>query len=410
MMTRTTTMLALAAASGMAYAAEPSPILTQNPGFIDLDADGAPGDGWGTFGAAQVDFDFFGDGNPGHGVLYGDNAGNSGGVFEAGIPASAGTTYEMTVKIQWEPEWDARTFYALEFYAADDTTKLDEVVVEIFDAPLFAGLGYRRFDLQATAPAGTAFVRPVISFSEAQSSGASRAATVDNVLVREADDVLNLNPSFGDISGEGTTGDQWGQFGAANVFLDFFNNGNPGQGTLFADNEGNFGGVFQTGIPATNGESYTFTVDIAFEENWDARTFFGLEFFGADDGFLLGETALEITEQPGTGYVTYQIEAVAPADFTAFVRPIVRFFDAVGSGGGKAAVVDNAVVQLTSTVGTECPADLAEPFGTLNFFDLLAYISAFNAGDPSADIAAPSGNLNFFDLLEYISRFNTGCP
>lgn len=56
------------------------------------------------------------------------------------------------------------------------------------------------------------------------------------------------------------------------------------------------------------------------------------------------------------------------------------------------------------------PADLAAPFGTLNFFDIAAYIALFNAGDPAADLAAPFGVLNFFDLSTYIGLFNQGCP
>ncbi len=55
-------------------------------------------------------------------------------------------------------------------------------------------------------------------------------------------------------------------------------------------------------------------------------------------------------------------------------------------------------------------ADLAEPFGTLNFFDLSAYLNLFNAGDPAADLAAPFGDLNFFDLAAYLAVFNQGCP
>ncbi len=57
-----------------------------------------------------------------------------------------------------------------------------------------------------------------------------------------------------------------------------------------------------------------------------------------------------------------------------------------------------------------CPADLAAPFGTLNFFDISAFIGLFNTGDPAADLAAPFGSLNFFDVAEYIAQFNTGCP
>ena len=57
-----------------------------------------------------------------------------------------------------------------------------------------------------------------------------------------------------------------------------------------------------------------------------------------------------------------------------------------------------------------CPADLAAPFGALNFFDISAFISLFNSGDPAADFAAPFGSLNFFDVSEYITQFNAGCP
>jgi len=56
------------------------------------------------------------------------------------------------------------------------------------------------------------------------------------------------------------------------------------------------------------------------------------------------------------------------------------------------------------------PADLAAPFGALNFFDISTFITLFNAGDPGADFAAPFGSLNFFDVAEYITLFNAGCP
>jgi hypothetical protein len=46
----------------------------------------------------------------------------------------------------------------------------------------------------------------------------------------------------------------------------------------------------------------------------------------------------------------------------------------------------------------------------LNFFDVVAYLDRFNAGDTSADLAEPIGTLNFFDLLRFIGLFNAGCP
>ena len=56
------------------------------------------------------------------------------------------------------------------------------------------------------------------------------------------------------------------------------------------------------------------------------------------------------------------------------------------------------------------PADLAAPYGTLNFFDLAAYLDLYNAQDPAADLAAPFGVFNFFDLAAFLDFYNTGCP
>jgi len=70
-------------------------------------------------------------------------------------------------------------------------------------------------------------------------------------------------------------------------------------------------------------------------------------------------------------------------------------------------------IGLQDPIGTCGPcsdADFAEPYGALNFFDISAYITAFNAGDDVADLAAPFGALNFFDISAYITLFNAGCP
>ncbi|MEM7629961.1 MAG: GC-type dockerin domain-anchored protein [Planctomycetota bacterium] len=56
-----------------------------------------------------------------------------------------------------------------------------------------------------------------------------------------------------------------------------------------------------------------------------------------------------------------------------------------------------------------CPADLAPPFGVLDFFDVLEFLSLFSANDPAADLAPPFGVWDFFDVLEYLSLFDAGC-
>lgn len=84
--------------------------------------------------------------------------------------------------------------------------------------------------------------------------------------------------------------------------------------------------------------------------------------------------------------------------------------------GGYQLYASNACGTVFSRVAalavqdTACPADLAEPFGALNFFDVAAYLSLFNAGAAGADLAEPIGDINFFDLTAYLNAFNAGCP
>ena len=54
-------------------------------------------------------------------------------------------------------------------------------------------------------------------------------------------------------------------------------------------------------------------------------------------------------------------------------------------------------------------ADFASPFGTLNFFDISAFLNAFSSGDLTADLNS-SGSLNFFDISEFLSSYTAGCP
>lgn len=55
-----------------------------------------------------------------------------------------------------------------------------------------------------------------------------------------------------------------------------------------------------------------------------------------------------------------------------------------------------------------CAADINQD-DVLNFFDVSAYLTAFNAQDPVADFAAPFGVFNFFDISAFLSVFTQGC-
>lgn len=101
----------------------------------------------------------------------------------------------------------------------------------------------------------------------------------------------------------------------------------------------------------------------------------------------------------GTSTPALVITNVRPSDAGAY-RVVVS--NMCGS-------VNSAPAQLT-VLGSDCPADIALPFGELNFFDLSVFLSWYNQQDPRADIAAPEGVFNFFDVASYIGLYNAGCP
>ncbi|MHA7814596.1 MAG: GC-type dockerin domain-anchored protein [Phycisphaerales bacterium] len=55
-----------------------------------------------------------------------------------------------------------------------------------------------------------------------------------------------------------------------------------------------------------------------------------------------------------------------------------------------------------------CPADLNDD-GELNFFDVSAFLTAYNMMDPVADFNGDS-MFNFFDVSAFLTAYNAGCP
>lgn len=95
-----------------------------------------------------------------------------------------------------------------------------------------------------------------------------------------------------------------------------------------------------------------------------------------------------------------------PEDLDASGRFLVG--QATYHPNGSAVVLAEAAFVLD--LHPVCEADLAEPFGSLNFFDIIEYIARYNAQSPDADLAEPFGAFNIFDILAYIDRYNAGCP
>jgi hypothetical protein len=66
------------------------------------------------------------------------------------------------------------------------------------------------------------------------------------------------------------------------------------------------------------------------------------------------------------------------------------------------------LVDLDSVSLSDCLADLTGD-GNLNFFDISAFLTAFNANDPIADFNN-DGVYNFFDVSAFLAAYSTGCP
>lgn len=62
------------------------------------------------------------------------------------------------------------------------------------------------------------------------------------------------------------------------------------------------------------------------------------------------------------------------------------------------------------TIGNDCAADLAAPFGVLDLADIQFFVAAFLGQDAAADIAPPTGVWDLADLQAFVAAFNAGCP
>jgi len=55
-----------------------------------------------------------------------------------------------------------------------------------------------------------------------------------------------------------------------------------------------------------------------------------------------------------------------------------------------------------------CPADFTDD-GSLNFFDISAFLKLFAINDPAADFNSDE-RWNFFDVSAFLTAFAEGCP
>ena len=152
----------------LSQAALPGQEFLKNPAFEEKDAGGRYGYYWGNWG--NTDFNSFWGSN-GHASFFADQVGNSGGVYQASVLGTPGDTYRFRLTdVRIEQNFDADLFFGLEYYGADNFTKLGETIQLIDTSTTGDGLS---FEMSGTAVGGTVYVRPVIRFDNVGYSGGS---------------------------------------------------------------------------------------------------------------------------------------------------------------------------------------------------------------------------------------------
>ncbi|MCA9304790.1 MAG: family 16 glycosylhydrolase [Phycisphaerales bacterium] len=77
---------------------------------------------------------------------------------------------------------------------------------------------------------------------------------------------------------------------------------------------------------------------------------------------------------------------------------------------GSASQEYNFNAMTFAAIGGGCSnADLVEPFGTLDVFDVFEYLDLFAAADPAADFTG-DGSYDIFDVFAFLDVFAAGCP
>ena len=133
----------------------------------------------------------------------------------------------------------------------------------------------------------------------------------------------------------------------------------------------------------------------------------------------LAECARQVWKVVGDVTQCHPLKAVVVEGEFARICPndlrVVTRRSGVNACGRYAALVEAGVdgfqVEARICESSVCSAaDLAEPFGQIDVFDLLAYIDLYSASDPGTDLAAPFGTVDIFDLLDFVTHYSNGCP
>ncbi|MFI4898126.1 MAG: GC-type dockerin domain-anchored protein [Phycisphaerales bacterium JB059] len=106
------------------------------------------------------------------------------------------------------------------------------------------------------------------------------------------------------------------------------------------------------------------------------------------------------TPSPGAEYMLLRTETGS----------VIGTFDSVNITDANAEILyeaDRVIVRVL----TPCnEADLAEPYGALDFSDVVSFLTWFGSSLPGADLAPPFGVWDFSDVVAFLAAFGAGCP
>jgi trimeric autotransporter adhesin len=117
----------------------------------------------------------------------------------------------------------------------------------------------------------------------------------------------------------------------------------------------------------------------------------------------------------GSSWTAFGAGLTNPNAPTAFISPDVNVNDVVVLPDGSLAVAgdfthaDNTPASMFAVLAcsTSCPADFNRD-GSVDFFDYLDFVAAFDIENPSADFNGDN-SVDFFDYLDFVQAFDVSC-
>ena len=152
------------------------------------------------------------------------------------------------------------------------------------------------------------------------------------------------------------------------------------------------------------GAGFGISVDLGIDLNTDAT----LLVVGAWEGEAIGSGSAYLYDLSNID----QYDKLLPVENSSSARfgVSVAIDDgtvAVGAPGDQ-TFSGNGTGYLFAPPPPPCPQDLNDD-GTLNFFDVSAFLSAFSNNTPQGDFNN-DGRWNFFDISAYLIAYTSGCP